>query len=179
MKNIIVSLVFFLLAFSPVVAQVANEEVPIERLTLKKGNVPPAVIQAADKIFKGSTQVKWGVFPYEMKDYGWVVNNNYSEPIDHYEVNLKAANGSEIFAVFESTGELIRYRTVDKNAVVPSTIRNAIARSEYKDWKITGDTEIIKCNQKKIDEHYVIKLVKGNQKKTLYYNLKGEGLTNS
>jgi hypothetical protein len=178
MKNILITSIFLLLAFSPIIAQEVNEEVPVERLTLKKDKVPPAVIQAANEIFKGSNQVQWGTFPYELKKYGWVVDKNYSGPVDRYEVNLKANNGSDIFAIFESNGDLIRYRTVDKNAAVPAAIRNAIAKTAYKDWKITGDTEIIKGNQKNTNEHYIIRLVKGNQKKMLYYNLRGEGLTN-
>jgi hypothetical protein len=177
MKRIIFSIVFLLAALFPSIAQI-TEEVPVESLTLKKGNIPPAVIKAADDFFKGSTQVKWGVFPYELKDYGWVVNKDYNEPIDHYEIYLKSANGSDIYAVFESTGELIRYRTLDKKAPVPAAIAQAIAKTDYKDWKITGDTEIVRCNQKKIVEHYAVKLEKGNLKKTLYYTIKGEGLVN-
>ena len=93
----------------PVMAQDLNSEaVPEESLTLKKGNIPPAVLKAADQLFQGNTQVAWGVFPYELKDYGWVVNKDYNDPIDHYEIQFKAKDGSDVFAVFESTGELIR-----------------------------------------------------------------------
>jgi hypothetical protein len=178
MKKLMFSLMFFLVAYFPIFAQGVSEEVPVESLTLKKGNLPPAVIKAADELFKGSTQIKWGVFPYELKDYGWVVNKDYNDPIDHYEINLKTTKGADIYAVFESTGELIRYRMIDKNTALPQSIQNAIAKTEYKDWKITGDTEIITSNQKKVAEHYTVRLEKGNQKKTLYYTLKGEGLTN-
>jgi len=178
MKKLLFSLMFFMAAYFPIFAQGVSEEVPVENLTLKKGNIPPAVIKAADELFKGSTQIKWGAFPYELKDYGWVVNKDYNEPIDHYEINLKSSTGADIFAVFESTGELIRYRMVEKNSPIPQSIQKAIAKTEYKDWKIIGDTESVTSNQKKVVDHYIVKLEKGNQKKTLYYTLKGEGLTN-
>ena len=130
MKKSIISLIFFLIAFFPSFAQeLMNEEVPEESLTLKKGNIPPAVLKAAEQIFKGNTQVEWGVFPYELKNYGWVVNKEYNEPIDHYEVHMKTKDGTDVYAVFESTGELIRYRTINKNAAIPVTILNAIAKT--------------------------------------------------
>jgi len=161
----------------PILAQdLAKEEVPVENLTLKKGNIPPQIIQAAEKLFEGDQQVAWGVFPYELKDYGWVVNTEYNEPIDHYELQIKGKDGSDIFAVFESTGELIRYRVTNKNAAIPQPILNAIAKGDYKDWKIVGDAMLIRNNQKKVIEHYAIKLEKGNIKKTLYFTTKGENL---
>jgi hypothetical protein len=178
MKKLLFSLMVALAAFYPVFSQQVTEEVPEESLTLKKGNIPPAVVKAAQDLFQGSTQIKWGVFPYELKDYGWVVNKNYNEPIDHYEIYLKTKNGGDVFAVLESTGELIRYRMIDKNASLPSPILKAIAKTGYKDWKIAGDTEKVTSSQKKVDDHYIVRLEKGGQKKTLYYTLKGEEVTN-
>jgi hypothetical protein len=167
-----------LLVFSiPILAQEpVSEEVPMESLTLKKGNIPPQIIKAAEQLFQGSTQVAWGSFPYELKDYGWVVNKDYNEPIDHYEVKLTAKDGSDVYAVFESTGELIRYRVINKQAVTPKPILDAIAKGEYKDWKIAGDVMKITSSQKKVVEHYAVKLEKGNMKKTLYFTNKGETL---
>jgi hypothetical protein len=165
------------LAFSfPVLAQMVSEEVPIENLTLKKGNIPAPIIKAAEELFQGSTQVAWGSFPYELKDYGWVVNKDYNAPIDHYEVKLVGKDGSDINAVFESTGELIRYKVINKKAPVPKPILDAIAKGEYKDWKIIGDVMRITNNQKKVVEHFAVKLEKGNEKKTLYFTAKGENL---
>lgn len=178
MKKLIFAFTFFLAAFFPVIAQEVSEEVPVENLILKKGNIPPAVVKSAQDLFQGSTQIKWGMFPYELKDYGWVVNKEYNEPINHYEIYLKTKNGSDVFAIFESTGELIRYRMIDKNAVLPSPVVKAIAKSEYKDWKITGDTEKITSAQKKVDEHFIVRLEKDGKKKTLYYTIKGEGVNN-
>ena len=155
-----------------------TEEIPTEMLILKKGNIPPAVIKAAEDLFKGSTQLKWGVFPNEFKNYGWVKDKDYNEPIDHYEIYLKTSNGGDAYAVFEPTGELIRYRLMEKNAALPQPVLNAIAKSEYKDWKISGDTELIKSQQKKVVDHYAVKLAKGNQKKTVYYSMTGDVLTN-
>ena len=53
---------------------------------------------------------------------------------------------------------------------------NSIEKGEYKDWKIIGDVMKITNNQKKVVEHYVVKVEKGNMKKTLYFTIKGENL---
>jgi hypothetical protein len=179
MKKSAFLLVFFLVTiFSGFAQNEVTEEVPIESLTLKKGNIPPDITTAVDQLFKGSTQLKWGVFPYELKDYGWVVNKDYNAPIDHYEVFLKTADGSDVYAVFESTGELIRYKLINKKAPVPADIMKTIQKGPYKDWKVMGDVETVRSNQKKVVEHFSVKLEKGNQRKTLYFTNKGEMLTN-
>jgi hypothetical protein len=179
MKKFLISSVFFLAVFFPLVAQeLISEDLPQETLTLKKGNLPPAVLKAAEELFKGNTQVQWGVFPYELKDYGWVVNKDYNEPIDHYEISMKAKDGSDVYAVFEANGELIRYRMVHKSEALPAKVLNAIAKTEYKDWKLVGGTEIVKSNQKKIVDHYIVKMENGNKKKNLYYTFNGDMLIN-
>jgi hypothetical protein len=171
-------LLFFILLIAgitfPMLAQ--NEDV-LESLILKKGNIPPPVLKAADQLFHGDTQVAWGSFPYELQDYGWHVNTDYNEPIDHYEIQFKGKDGSDIFAVFESTGELIKCKIINKNAPVPRPISASIEKSEYKDWRITGDIMLIKSTQKKVQEHYAVKLEKDKMQKTLYYNPKGELLS--
>jgi|WetSurMetagenome_2_1015567.scaffolds.fasta_scaffold00166_29 hypothetical protein len=171
-------LLMALLAFSFLVpAQGQNEEEPIESLTLKKGNIPAPVLKSAEELFKGNTQVAWGSFPYELKEFGWSVNNEYNEPIDHYEIKFKATDGSDIFAIFESTGELIKCKIVNKNAPVPKAIILAVQKSEYKDWKIIGDVMQIKSSQNKVDEHFAVKIAKDKMKKTLIYSPKGDLMT--
>lgn len=179
MKRLFLSAVLILSVLLPIAAQPAeaSEEVPMDFLVLKKGNIPPAVLKAAEDIFKEHTQVQWGVFPYQLKNYGWVVDKDYNEPIDHYEIHMKTKDGVDVFAVFESTGQLISYKTVDKNAALPETILQAIAKTPYKDWTVLKGTEVVTNKQKNVVEHYTVKLENGKQKKTLYYTLKGEQLT--
>lgn len=177
MKKLQFLVLAFLVFSIPVLAQeLVTEEVPMENLTFKKGNIPPEILKSADQLFQGSIQKGWGVFPYELKSYGWSVNRDYNEPIDHYEIKMTGKDGSDIFAVFESTGELISCKVINKNAAPPKPILAAIEKGEYKDWKIVGDVLLIKNTQKKTVEHYAVKLEKGNQKKTLYFTTKGENI---
>ena len=175
-KSLFLILGILLIAF-PILAQ-ETEQVPTEFLILKKGNIPAPVIKAAEQLFQGNTQVAWGMFPYELKNYGWVVNKEYNEPINHYQIRFKGKDGSDIDAVFESTGELISTRIINKQAPVPQAIMKSIEGGEYKDWKIVGDVMKIKQNQKNTVEHYAVTLGKGNMKKVLYFTIKGEVLTN-
>jgi len=175
MKKLQFLVLAFLVFSIPVLAQeLVSEEVPIDYLTFKKGNIPPAIIKAAEELFQGSIQNGWGVFPYELKNYGWSVNKDYNEPIDHFEISMIGKDGSDIFAVFESTGELISCRVINKNAPPPRVVMAAIEKGQYKDWKVAGDVVLIKHTQKKTVEHYAVKVEKGNMKKTLYFTTNGE-----
>jgi len=176
MKKSILLLGFVVLAF-PVLAQM-SEDMSQDFLVLKKGNIPIPVQAAAQKLFEGDTQVAWGTFPYELKKYGWVIDKNYNEPIDHYEVKFIGNDGSDIYAVFESTGELISTKIINKNAPVPPAIVKAISDGKYKDWQIVGDVEHIKNTQKKVVEHYAVTVKKGDMTKQLYFTIKGEELIN-
>jgi hypothetical protein len=180
MKKLLFTLMSFLVFCIPMMAQTQEDltmdEVPVESLTLKQGNIPSPIINAAETLFSGSTQVAWGSFPYELKDYGWAVNKDYDEPIDHYEVKMLAVDGSEIYAVFESTGELISCKVINKNATTPKFILDEIKKGDYRDWNIVGDVMLIKNTQKKVVEHYAVKIQKGNDSRTLYFTTRGENL---
>ena len=92
--------------------------------------------------------------------------------------SLRAKDGSDIFAVFESTGELIKCKIINKDA--PSSEadhRCQLEKGEYKDWKIAGDVMQIKSTQKKVDEHYAVKVEKDKMKKTLYFTSQGSLLS--
>jgi hypothetical protein len=91
MKRALLLLMALLGLAFPIIAQTISDEDPVETLSLKKGNIPAPVLKAAEQLFQGNTQVAWGSFPYELKDYGWAVNKEYDEPIDHYEIKFKAA----------------------------------------------------------------------------------------
>lgn len=183
MKKWLVMFMTALVCGFPALAQPEelSEEVPTEMLTLKKGDIPPVVIKAAQDLFEGSTQLKWGVFPYEFKNYGWSVIKDKdlpTGPVDQYEIFMKTSNGSDAFAVFKANGDLVRCRLMDKKVALPGSIQVAIGKSQYKDWKIRDDKELVTGSKGKVVEHYIVRLEKGNQKKTLYYTINGDLLTN-
>ncbi len=181
MKRSLIELLIVVMALLgltlPVIAQDVTEEDPVESLELKKGDIPSPVQKAAEKLFEGDTQIAWGSFPYELKNYGWYVNPDYKGPVDYYEIKFKAKDGSNVFAVFESTGKLIRCKIINKDAPVPQNIVAALENGEYKGWKIVGDVMLIKSNRKNIDEHYAVKVEKGGKEKTLFFAPEGKLLS--
>ena len=179
MKKLVFLFMAFLVSAFPIMAQnMISVDVPVEKLDLSKKKIPTAIVNAADKLFEGNTQVAWGKFPYELKKYGWAVEQQGSTPIDHYEIQIKAKNGSDIFAVLDSKGELLRYKIVEKNVAPPKSVLTALENSKYKDWKIVGDVMHIKYRQNDVDEQISLNLKKGNRTKNVTFKVDGIELEN-
>ncbi len=176
MKKAMFSLAGLLVYVVSSFSQVAVE--PIETLSMNKGNIPPAVIQTANQFFKGETQINWGIFPNQPIDLGWDADQSYNEPLDHYEIHMQGRNGSEIDAIVESTGKVIAYRASIKNASLPQSVKDAISKTQFRDWDFIKDSELIKENQTKVVDQFSVKLEKGREKKTLYYTITGDQLVN-
>lgn len=181
MKKMVVLVSFLVVALFPAAAQSSDkltEEVPIETITLKKGDIPPEVLKTANEIFSEKTDVKWTAFPYKLKTYGWEVDQTNAVPVNMYEVYFKTSNGIDTYAIFNSSGNLERYRTIDKDASLPIQVLNAITREGYKDWTVQPGTEIVRDVRNNIEEHYTVRLYKGNQKKILYFTKEGKRVKN-
>ncbi len=169
----------FLSIMVPAFPILAQTMVPLERLTLTKDEMPKAIIEAANKLFEGNTQIAWGKFPYELKEYGWAVDPDQSKPIDHYEIQIKVGDGFNIYAVLDSNGELLRFKEVKKNAVPPRSVLIALENSKYKDWKIVGDVMHVKYNKNDAEEHISLNLRKGNKTKNVTFKVDGIELNNT
>jgi hypothetical protein len=179
MKRFSVAIFAFLAFFSSLAAQEAVSEVaPAEMAEIKKADVPVEVTNAVARDFKDYVPTKFSQFPYQFTKMGWFVNPDNKQKLDHYEVHLILKNGSYLDAVYSSNGDLIRYRQMIKNEALPENITKAIANSQYKDWTISGDHELIKGNPREMTDHYIVKIRKGNVKKNLYLDEKGIFLVN-
>lgn len=180
MKRLVISL-FALSGFLfPLLAQVdhdqrENEIIPVEALTLKKDQIPAAIVKAVETEFASGSAFKWGKFPYVLEKYGWVVAQDAkSEKPDRYEVNITTKDGSNVFAVYAPDGTIIQSRVIRKNAALPFNVTQALAKSQYKDWTVVGDKELIKYFNTKndVEEHYRVTVQKNNVKKTVSFNYK-------
>lgn len=152
-----------------------SEAVPVESLILKKDQVPAAIVNAVNSDFSNSEAFMWGKFPYVLEKYAWVVDKDATgvKP-DFYEVYIKAKDGSDIYAVYAPDGTIKQSRTIRKNAALPLSVTQALAKSQYKDWTVVGDRELIKYFNSKnnIEEHVKVTVEKGNVKKNLSFNYK-------
>jgi hypothetical protein len=180
MKKLFFMGAFFLGFFYPMMAQDldVNEIQPVEKMVLTKDKIPAAVNQAVSKDFRNGQPVKWGNFPYVLKEYGWVVDKADNTKPDYYEVFIKTENGSDMYAIYSSDGKLIRSKEILRNMPLPKSIEEALFKSEYKDWKKTGDLEKITNFMNAQKSHYIVTVEKNNKTHHLYFDDAGTMLRN-
>jgi hypothetical protein len=184
MKKFLVSILVFLGYLFPLLAQVdhdynPNDRVPIVNTTITKEQIPAAVLKAATTQFDLSVPATWSKFPYALKEYGWVYDVGASDiKLDRYEVQMKNKEGHDLWAVYSANGELIESREAAKDVAMPSNVQQELANSQYKDWKVIGDKEIIKYyhdhNTSKVEQHFRLTVQKDDVKKSLSFNYQGK-----
>lgn len=180
MKKLILSLVCLTGSIFPLLSQVdhdqrENEEVPIESLILKKDQIPAPIVSAVARDFKEGQAFKYGKFPYVLEKYGWVVSKEgANQKPDRYEVYIKAKDGSDVYAIYNPDGTILQSKIIRKNATLPPTVLQALAKSQYNGWNIVGDKEVIKYfnSPNNVEEHFRITVEKNNVKKTISFNFK-------
>ena len=61
---------------------------------------------------------------------------------------------------------------------MPVNIRLALSKSQYKDWKVVGDKEIIKFyrdhNNSNVEEHFRLTVEKEKVKRSISFNFQGK-----
>ncbi len=155
-------------------------QVPMKQLVIPESKVPAPLASAIKKDFMTGQVMQWYTFPYLFKKHGWqVLSNNEmkgKQKPDRYGVYVKANDGSRIDAVYTSKGKLIREREVLKDVALPEPVLDAIASSKYKGWTIDKDKILITDGVRNTKE-YIIKVNKGQMRKTLYYDDNGSVLS--
>jgi hypothetical protein len=183
MKKLLVSILVFSGFLFPLLAQVdhdynVNDRVPVVNATITKEQVPAAVLKAATTQFDLSNPATWSKFPYALKEYGWVYDVGASDiKLDRYEVQMKNKEGHELWAVYTANGELVESREAAKDVAMPVNVQKELANSQYKDWKVVGDKEIIKYyhdhNTTTVEQHFRLTVQKDNMKKSISFNFQG------
>jgi len=113
--------------------------------------------------------------------HGWVYDiGSENLKLDRYEVTMKTANGSELWAVYSNKGDLIQSREVSSNIQIPKEVMDEFLKSEYKDWKIVGNKEVIKfyhdhdLNKNDVEQHFRITVQKDDVKRSISFNWQGK-----
>jgi hypothetical protein len=179
MKKAIVSCSIALLCLLPAIPQAideeVDEEVPVKAVILKKDQIPAEVQKSVGKDFTYGEPIQWSNFPYLFQKYGWSIANNGDETIqpDRYDVMIKSKNGGTLNAVYSADGKLLRSREVLKNGPLPLAVEKSINQSEYKDWRIQADKELIQDFENNGLKHYIVRVENGDEKKALYFDEQG------
>jgi hypothetical protein len=180
MKKLLVSVLLLSGFLFPLLAQIDHDYNPNDReaivnTTITKEQVPAAVLKSVNTMFDKSNPVTWSKFPYALKEYGWVYDVGASElKLNHYEVTMKTPGGGDMWAVYSSAGDLIETREVTKDVPLPRYVQEEIANSQYKDWKVIGDKEIIKYyhdhDKSSAEQHLRVTFEKGGVKRSVSFN---------
>jgi len=150
-----------------------NDVVPAPGEKLNNNQVPPVVLKAMLVDFSIDKPETWTKFPYALKEYGWVYDKDAaSVRPEHFEVKMKTSDGDDLFAVYSSDGRLIQTREIFLNVDLPVEVKAKLADSQYKDWTIVGNREIIRYYHDKnaVEQHYRITVAKGETERTISFN---------
>lgn len=183
MKKFLFSVLALLGLIFPLMAQVdhdynTNDREPLINSTITKDQVPAAILKAAQTKFDLNNSATWSKFPYALKEYGWVYDVGASNiKLDRYEVTIKNKEGNDLWAVYTVKGELVESREASVNVPVPANIMQELLKSQYKDWKIVGDKEIIRFyhdhNNSSVEQHFRLTVEKDNVKRSISFNYQG------
>jgi hypothetical protein len=165
----------------PSIAQVShdfnsNDREPLVNTTIAKEQVPAAVVKAVNVQFEKNNPVTWSRFPFALKEYGWVYDVGASNlKLDHYQVTMKTTNGDDFQAIYTADGNLIETREMSNNVPIPPDIMAEFKNSQYKDWKIVGNKEIIQFyhdynNVNSVEQHFRITVEKDKVRRSISFN---------
>lgn len=113
-----------------------------------------------------------------LKKYSNVIYNGLYEDTDRiYEYRL-AGNGKDtsINALYGKDGKLITARLVKKNTPLPNIINRYLVSDDFKDWTMVSNKTFVK-DFDAISTEYEVKLKKGKEKRTLYFDSAGNPIT--
>jgi len=184
MKKLLFSVLALCGFLFPLLAQVdhdynPNDRVPIVNATITKDQVPAAVVKAVNTQFDKNNVLTWSKFPFALKEYGWVYDQGASDiKLNRYEVTMKTNTGDDLWAVYGADGILVETREAYKNAVVPQSVMEALGKSQYKDWAVIGDKEVIRyyhdADNTSVEQHYRLTVQKDNVKRSISFNFQNK-----
>jgi len=173
MKKLIVVIILFV-ALQNAWAQ-DSESLVIKKI--EKRTVPAAVIASVEKQYPEGIVELWEAIPAKAFESYYVVSKtndmSLGEKPEYFQVTMKGTH-SKTYAVYDEKGNLIHSREIIKDTELPEAIRTTIV-TDYPDWKITGDKEIIR-EGRVINDTYKIEITKNKEKRTLIMDEKGQVL---
>ncbi len=77
-------------------------------------------------------------------------------------------------------GELVESRELANNVAMPANIQEALAKSQYKDWKVVGDKELIRFyhdnDTKSVEQHFRLTVEKDGVKRSISFNFQNKDM---
>ncbi len=130
---------------------VPGYEVIIGSAEIPLNNVSKSLISMVNSNFDKNDANTWIKVPEKLKEYGWMYEFGDEEnPLSQYKVLITTSNG-KIEGTYNDAGELVASHETYKNVGVPFYIMKEFLNTEYKDWKIVADKEVVKVYNDKMD----------------------------
>lgn len=134
MKKAILSLAVFGMALQAQAQDMLFQE------KIKEENIPDIVVTAIEKDFPDYTVTEYGAIPVEYVADEVYFNPNIGslEDYDTFQITLKSNKG-ELTATYDREGNLLNTSEYLKNALLPRSVRNAVAKA-YPGWEFVNDS---------------------------------------
>ena len=175
MKSITIGLVATMLIAGPAIAQeTASTSVTFKKL--EKEEVPTVIMASVEKDFPERTMEEIALIPGKAYTDEWAVTEETKTAAqnfipDYYTVSLGGKN-THGEAVYNRDGELLHYKEVIKNELLPRAIRTKISE-EYPGYAELATQEVVRDGKQHTD-YYKVRIRKGKDKETLYFNEDGK-----
>lgn len=169
------NLIITFLMISTVTLMAQKEANKFQEITIEK--VPGKVLAALENDFSGDKVVAYFILPVDIYEDAWSHKQTKEETAagedkNHYLVEFDA-DVKYNKVVYDAQGVLLQRREIIKGAELPTTITDFI-NSEYKDYVITKDKEMVLTSDDGTVDHYKITIKFDKKVKHLYFNGKGE-----
>jgi hypothetical protein len=180
MKKFLIASLALMAFVLPSIAQVdhdynVNDRVPVINNKITKEQVPAAVLKSLKVPFDSKNPQTWSKFPYALKEYGWVYDVGAENlNLDRYDVQIKDNKDNTYEAIYAANGDLVESREMAENISTPPNVIAELSKSQYKDWKVVGNKEIIKFyhdhNNSSVEEHFRVTVEKDGVKRSISFN---------
>jgi hypothetical protein len=182
MKRVLLSMLVLSGFLFPLLAQVdhdynPNDLIPLVNNPITKDQVPAEVVKTVSTKFDkiNPNTFIWYTFPFALKEYAFVYDAGASYlKLNRYLITTKTGSGNDLWAVVSDNGNLIETREMSQSIPIPPSVQESLSKSQYKDWTIAGNKEIIRYyhenNESSVEQHFRITVEKDKVSRSISFN---------
>jgi hypothetical protein len=139
--------------------------------------IPSDVMESIKQDFPGNEVVEYYLLAADKVNPEWAVvmedNLQPTDEVDHYTVMLKGKKGGYVYGLYNKDGDLQKMKVLANNFALPETISTAATSGNYEGYAIKSDKYVKMVDKKSNREYVEVMVEKGDDKKKLYFDTKG------
>ena len=159
----------------------AQDNEALVYIKIPKEQIPQVLESAINIQFNRDDPSSWSKFPFALEKFGWVYDIGVEESnLNHFKVEIRTNYYTDYKAIYTSDGELIRSTQFTINLPLPSHVMEEFLKSDYKDWRIINNREIINLfrdpeyNTADVKHNFRISIEKEGVKRNITFRWKGD-----